>query len=234
MPLACAPRTVLSLGWTEGGGGPKPAATRETPPAGPRRPLSFVPTDSPRCPTGGKTSNGVRRHGANLVSGQMLLQMFRRRPRSSVTGATCRRLPEVESGSCPCPSASASAPQALSSRSPALGHCPGGPQQPRIALRPAGVSLAVFTHCLAPDGAPRKAGCRVPGLSSVRTTTATPRFRCLLFPPNSFVIIYIFLKLPTSCFVTRRSQTPALASAVCRRVPGTRLAQAASKYLSLA
>lgn len=154
--------------------------------------------------------------------------------RSSVTGATCRRLPEVESGSCPCPSASASAPQALSSRSPALGHCPGGPQQPRIALRPAGVSLAVFTHCLAPDGAPRKAGCRVPGLSSVRTTTATPRFRCLLFPPNSFVIIYIFLKLPTSCFVTRRSQTPALASAVCRCVPGTRLAQAASTYLSLA
>lgn len=121
-----------------------------------------------------ENQQGVRRHGANLVSGQMLLQMFRRRPRSSVTGATCRRLPEVESGSCPCPSASASAPQALSSRSPALGHCPGGPQQPRIALRPAGVSLAVFTHCLAPDGAPRKAGCRVPGLSSVRTTTATP------------------------------------------------------------
>lgn len=108
------------------------------PPAGPRRPLSFVPTDSPRCPTGGKTSNGVRRHGANLVSGQMLLQMFRRRPRSSVTGATCRRLPEVESGSCPCPSASASAPQALSSRSPALGHCPGGPQQPRLRCDPQG------------------------------------------------------------------------------------------------
>lgn len=137
----------------------------------------------------------------NLASGQMLLHTILRRTLSSVTTATCRRLPEAESGSgergdCPFPSLWPRIRPGLPSRWDPLGS-PG---------RPGGRQGAGCLACLVSEDDDRP-------YTLIPPSSISSKFFCdsLYFPKIAHFI----------CFLTLSSQATALVCLVCCCVPGT-------------